>query len=149
MGGLSVLDAPFWEKPLQQLDRAQWEALCDGCGKCCLHKLEDEVTGELFPTNVACKLLDRSNGRCTNYRARKELVPDCIRLTAAKVDTFDWLPSTCAYRLRAHGEPLPVWHYLISGNRESVHRAGQSTRGWTVTEDEAGDLEHHIVDREL
>ena len=146
---MGAVTAPFWEQPLATLDRAQWEALCDGCGKCCLHKLEDEVTGELFATNVACKLLDRANGRCTNYRARKAFVPDCIRLTAAKVDTFEWLPSTCAYRLRANGEKLPDWHYLLTGDREDVHRAAQSTRGWTVTEEEAGDLEHHIVDREL
>jgi uncharacterized protein len=107
------------------------------------------VTGELFPTNVACKLLDRRSGLCTNYKNRRAFVPDCIRLTADKVDRYEWLPSTCAYRLRAAGEALPDWHYLISGDREAVHLAGQSTRGWTVTEDEAGDLEHHIVDRDL
>jgi uncharacterized protein len=146
MGALGPL---FWEKPLETLNRAEWEALCDGCGKCCLHKLEDEVTGELFPTNVACKLLDRRSGLCTNYKNRRAFVPDCIRLTADKVDRYEWLPSTCAYRLRAAGEALPDWHYLISGDREAVHLAGQSTRGWTVTEDEAGDLEHHIVDRDL
>jgi len=142
-------EPPFWEKPLAELDRGQWEALCDGCGKCCLHKLEDEVTGEVFPTNVACKLLDRRTGRCTNYRNRRAFVPDCVRLTADTVNKHDWLPSTCAYRLRAEGKPLPGWHYLISGDREAVHAAGQSTRGWTVTEAEAGELEHHIVDREL
>ena len=140
---------PFWTKPLQQLDRAEWEALCDGCGKCCLHKLEDEVTGEVFPTNVACRLLDRRSGRCSNYRQRRAFVPDCIRLTAGQVNRFEWLPSTCAYRLRAAGEALPDWHYLISGDPESVHKAGQSTRGWTVNEQEAGELEQHIVDREL
>jgi uncharacterized cysteine cluster protein YcgN (CxxCxxCC family) len=146
---VGALEPGFWDKPLGALDRAEWEALCDGCGKCCLHKLEDEVTGELFPTNVACKLLDRGSGLCTNYRGRRAFVPDCIRLTADKVDRFEWLPSTCAYRLRAAGQPLPEWHYLLTGDRESVHLAGQSTRGWTVTEEEAGDLEHHIVDREL
>jgi uncharacterized protein len=146
---MGALSDRFWEKPLDQLSRAEWEALCDGCGKCCLHKLEDEVTGELFATNVACKLLDRRNGLCTNYHNRRAFVPDCIRLTADKVHRYEWLPSTCAYRLRAAGEKLPDWHYLISGSRETVHTAGQSTRGWTVTEAEAGDLEHHIVDREL
>ncbi len=140
---------PFWDKPLAQLSRAEWEALCDGCGKCCLHKLEDERTGQVFPTNVACRLLDRDTGQCSNYRQRRAFVPDCIRLTADKVETFEWLPSTCAYRLRAAGEPLPDWHYLRTGDRESVHRAGQSTRGWTVAEHEAGDLEQHVVDREL
>jgi uncharacterized cysteine cluster protein YcgN (CxxCxxCC family) len=139
----------FWELPLEQLDRAQWEALCDGCGKCCVHKLEDEETGELVPTNVACRLLDRRNGQCRDYRHRHAYVPECVRLTPRTARTLDWLPGTCAYRLRANGEPLPTWHYLISGDRESVHAAGQSTRGWTVSEDDAGDLEHHIVDREL
>jgi hypothetical protein len=141
--------SPFWEKPLDQLNRAEWESLCDGCGKCCLHKLEDEVTGEVFPTNVACRLLDRSSGRCSNYRQRRAFVPDCIRLTMSGLDRFDWLPSTCAYRLRAAGEKLPDWHHLLSGDPESVHRAGQSTRGWTVAEQDAGDLENHIVEREL
>jgi uncharacterized protein len=139
----------FWEKPLAALDRGEWEALCDGCGKCCLHKVEDEETGEVHPTNVACKLLDRHSGRCADYRARKTLVPDCLRLTASAVERYAWLPSTCAYRLRAAGEPLPQWHYLISGDRESVHRAGQSVRGWTIAEGEAGDLDLHLVDREL
>ena len=142
-------ELPFWEKPLAELDPGQWEALCDGCGKCCLHKLEDEVTGEVFATNVACRLLDRRTGLCTDYRNRRAFVPDCVRLTPESLARYDWLPSTCAYRLRAAGQKLPDWHYLISGDRESVHRAGQSTRGWTVTEADAGELEHHIVDREL
>ncbi len=139
----------FWEKPLAELDRAEWEALCDGCGKCCLHKLEDEVTGELFPTNVACKLRDRNSCRCSHYRGRQALVPDCVRLTLGRMDEIDWLPSSCAYKLRAAGLPLPEWHYLISGDRESVHRAGMSVRGWTISEDEAGELELHLVEREL
>jgi hypothetical protein len=139
----------FWEKPLSQLSNAEWEALCDGCGKCCLHKVEDEDTGIIYGTNVACKLLDRHSCRCSNYRERKSLVPDCVRLTAGKVDKLAWLPSTCAYRLRAAGMPLPGWHYLVSGDREAVHAAGESVRGWTVAEGEAGDLEHHLIDREL
>lgn len=137
----------FWELPLGALDRPEWEALCDGCGKCCLHKLEDQTTGELHPTNVACRLLDRTTGRCSDYRDRRAYVPDCVRLTARNVDKLAWLPGTCAYRLRAEGRPLEDWHYLISGDRESVHAAGISVRGWTVSEDEAGDLEHHLVDR--
>ncbi|HEX8620428.1 MAG TPA: YcgN family cysteine cluster protein [Allosphingosinicella sp.] len=139
----------FWEKPLAALDRGEWEALCDGCGKCCLHKLEDEETGAIHATNVACRLLDRHSARCTNYRGRKAFVPDCVRLTSSKVANLAWLPSTCAYRLRFEGKPLPEWHYLISGDREAVHRAGMSVRGWTVAEDEAGDLEHHLVERGL
>jgi uncharacterized cysteine cluster protein YcgN (CxxCxxCC family) len=140
---------PFWEKPLAELDRGQWEALCDGCGRCCLHKLEDEETGELFATNVACKLLDRRNGRCTDYKRRKARVSDCVTLDPARLEALEWLPETCAYRLRARGEPLPAWHYLVSGSRESVHEAGQSTRGWTVSEVDAGELEYHLVDRPL
>jgi len=140
----------FWEvKTLEQMSRAEWESLCDGCGKCCIHKLEDEETGELHATNVACRLLDRRSGRCTDYKHRKLYVPECVRLTPAKLKQLDWLPSTCAYRLLADGEDLPEWHPLITGDPESVHRAGQSVRGWTVSEDEAGDLEHHLVEREL
>ena len=114
---------PFWEKPLMSLDRGEWEALCDGCGRCCLHKLEDEDTGQLHPTNVACKLLDRKNGQCTDYPNRKKLVSDCVKLDPAKLDELEWLPSTCAYRLRWEGNSLPEWHYLISGSRETVHDA--------------------------
>lgn len=139
----------FWERPLEALSRAEWEALCDGCGKCCLHKVEDADSGEIYPTNIACKLLDRHSCRCTHYRGRKAFVPDCVRLTAGKVGALSWLPSTCAYRLRAAGKPLPEWHYLISGDRETVHIAGMSARGWTVAEDEAGDLEHHLLGCEL
>jgi uncharacterized cysteine cluster protein YcgN (CxxCxxCC family) len=144
-----VGEVNFWEKPLAALDRGEWEALCDGCGKCCLHKLEDEDSGEIHATNVACRLLDRHSARCTNYRGRKAYVPDCVRLTSSTVGALAWLPSTCAYRLRSENRPLPDWHYLVCGDREAVHRAGMSIRGWTVNEDEAGDLEHHLVEREL
>ena len=138
----------FWEDtPLEALDRAQWEALCDGCGKCCVHKLEDDVTGELFPTNVACKLLDRHSGLCSDYRHRRAYVPECVRLTPKLAATLDWLPDTCAYRLRAEGKPLADWHPLNSGDPESVHKAGISVRGWTVSEVDAGELEDHILDR--
>ena len=146
---MSAGGTPVWEKPLDQLNRAEWESLCDGCGKCCLHKVEEEDSGAIHATNVACKLLDRHTGRCTNYRGRRAYVPDCVRLTAGGVGKLAWLPSTCAYRLRSEGEPLPDWHYLISGDPEAVHRAGQSVRGWTISETDAGDLEHHLTDREL
>jgi uncharacterized cysteine cluster protein YcgN (CxxCxxCC family) len=140
----------FWETlPLDRLDRAQWEALCDGCGKCCLHKLEDEDTGEVHATNVACKLLDRRQGQCSDYRHRHAYVPECVRLNARNVAKIEWLPSTCAYRLRAEGKPLYDWHYLNSGDRESVHAAKQSTRGWTVSENDVGDIEDHLTDRIL
>lgn len=145
------MDQPrFWETvPLDRMSRAQWESLCDSCGKCCLHKLEDEDSGELMPTNVACRLLDRRTGRCGDYRNRRAYVPECVRLTPRLVRTLDWLPSTCAYRLLDEGKPLYDWHPLISGDPESVKRAGQSVSGWTVSEDEAGDLDHHLIDREL
>lgn len=139
----------FWKLPIESLDREEWEALCDGCGKCCLHKLEDDETGQLFPTNVACRLLDRTSCRCTNYKLRRVFVPDCVRLDRRNVGRMDWLPSTCAYRLRHEGKPLPDWHYLCCGDRERVHEVGMSVRGWTVSEDDAGELEHHLVEREL
>jgi uncharacterized cysteine cluster protein YcgN (CxxCxxCC family) len=147
---MGEVSGKFWEDvPLDKLDRAQWEALCDGCGKCCVHKLEDEETGELLATNVACRLLDRRMGRCSDYRHRHAYVSECVRLSAKNVTSIEWLPSTCAYRLRAAGEALPEWHYLVCGDSEAVHRAGQSTRGWTISEDDAGDFEHHLVDRVL
>ena len=137
---------PFWEdKPLEQLSREEWEALCDGCGKCCLHKLEDADTLELHFTNVACRLLDRDRCRCRDYASRATHVPDCLALTPEGLEGIDWLPDTCAYRLRAAGRPLPSWHPLRTGDPESVHRAGQSVRGWCVGEEEAGDLWGHLV----
>jgi uncharacterized cysteine cluster protein YcgN (CxxCxxCC family) len=144
-------EPPFWEvKSLDEMNRAEWESLCDGCGKCCLHKLEDEDTGELLPTNVACKLLDRRSGQCSNYKHRHAFVPECVRLTPRKLRQIDWLPKTCAYRLLDEGQPLADWHPLISGDPESVHRAGISVRGWTVSEVDVGeDLEHHLVDRDI
>ncbi|KGB53474.1 MAG: YcgN family cysteine cluster protein [Sphingopyxis sp.] len=138
---------PFWEAPLATLDAGQWEALCDGCGKCCLHKLEDEDTGRIYPTNVACRLLDLKTARCGDYKHRRRHVPDCLTLTKGKVADIEWLPQTCAYRLRAEGEPLPDWHYLVCGDRDAVHRAGESIVGWTVGEDMAGPLENHLVER--
>jgi len=140
-------DRPFWEtKPLRAMNRAEWESLCDGCGKCCLNKLEDEDTGEIFATNVACKLLDRRTAQCSDYKNRKARVPDCVRLTPAALERIEWLPSTCAYLLLHRGEGLPEWHPLVTGDPESVHRAGISVRGWTVSELEAGELEMHIVE---
>ena len=144
-------DPRFWETvPLDRMSRTQWESLCDGCGKCCVNKLEDEETGEVYPTNVACKLLDGHAGRCTDYKGRKARVPECVRLTPGKLATIDWLPSTCAYMRLWRGEGLPEWHHLVTGDAESVHEAGMSTRGWTISEVDAGDLEYHIIEeREL
>lgn len=143
---MGALRDRFWELPLAALDRAEWEALCDGCGQCCLHKLEDEDSGEIAHTNVACKLLDTRTARCRDYRNRRAFVPDCLRLTLRIVDKVAWLPRTCAYRLRADGLPLPAWHYLVSGDRDGVVRAGVSVAGRAVSEVDAGPLEHHIVE---
>jgi len=142
-------DMPFWEQPLEALDRAQWEALCDGCGKCCLNKVEDEDSGRIYPTNVACRLLDLETARCSDYRRRRAYVPECVRLTLGKLDQFGWLPQSCAYILRAEGKSLPDWHYLISGSRDSIHEAGMSVKGRVISEVDAGQLENHIVEQPL
>jgi len=136
----------FWELPLDALTRAEWEALCDGCGRCCLHKLEDEDSGEIAETNVACRLLDTGTARCKDYRNRKAYVPDCLRLTPRLLSGIRWLPPSCAYVLRAAGEPLPAWHYLVSGDRDAVRRAGVSVIDRVISEEVAGPIEHHIVD---
>jgi len=126
----------WWhELAITELNAEQWEALCDGCGKCCLHKFEDVDSREVHYTRVRCRYLDGQSCQCSNYRKRSQLVPDCVRLDPEMVGDLDWLPATCAYRLRASGEPLPDWHYLVSGSRESVHEAGVSTRGWTLSEE--------------
>jgi uncharacterized protein len=135
----------FWELPLEALSRGEWEALCDGCGKCCLHKAEDEDTGEFYHSNVACRLLDIPSARCCDYPNRKKLVPDCLKLTPRLAASVAWLPETCAYRLRADGAPLPDWHYLVSGDREAVHREGHSVRGQAISEDLAGPIEQHLI----
>lgn len=143
---MGALRSRFWELPLSELNRAEWEALCDGCALCCLHKIEDADTGEIVHTNVACKLLDPQTAACRNYRNRHTFVPDCLRLTVQIVEQARWLPASCAYRLRAEGKPLHAWHYLISGDRESVRKAGIGVQGRVVSEVDAGPLEHHIVD---
>lgn len=134
------MSMPFWERPLETLDAAEWEALCDGCGRCCLHKLEDEDTGELVHTWLACRLLDCATGRCSNYAERTRIVPDCLRVDIHTVAEYAWLPPTCAYRLRHQGQPLPDWHPLVSGDPNSVRAAGVSVAGRVVREDEAPDL---------
>jgi uncharacterized cysteine cluster protein YcgN (CxxCxxCC family) len=141
------MTTPFWQhKSLQQMTDAEWESLCDGCGKCCLHKIQYEDTGALHYTNVGCKLLDLSSCRCSRYEQRQRFVPDCVRLSPDNIAELAWMPSSCAYRLLAEGKPLFDWHPLISGDPESVHRAGQSIRGKAVPEKKARMLEHHIVD---
>ncbi len=144
---MSGSELPFWRaRRLDQMTRPEWESLCDGCGRCCLHKLEDEDTGEVHHTNVACRLLDPDTCRCRRYATRKRWVPDCVALKPADIARFGWLPSTCAYRLLAEGKDLPEWHPLLSGDPESVHRAGVSVRGRVIPEQRAGDLENHIVE---
>jgi len=120
---------------LEQLDEQQWEALCDGCAKCCLHKLEDEDSGEIFYTRIRCRYLDEATCRCSDYSRRSELVPNCIHLNRDNARDLTWLPSTCAYRLRGAGEPLPQWHPLVSGRDASVHEAGISIRGRALSDE--------------
>ena len=138
----------FWELPLTALTRAEWEALCDGCGRCCLHKLEDEDTGEVLETNVACRLLDTGTGRCRDYRHRKAFVPDCLRLTPQLVARVPWLPETCAYKRRADDRPIPEWHPLLTGGTEAMDQARASVKGRVISETDAGPLEHHLVEWE-
>ena len=138
---------PFWKtKRLEDMTRAEWESLCDGCGRCCLHKLRDEETNELAFTNVACHLLDLKSCQCGDYKHRQARVPDCVSLTAKEVRQIDWLPPTCAYRRVAEGKDLAWWHPLVSGDPDTVHTAGISVRGRAINERGAGMLEGHIVD---
>ncbi len=139
----------FWEsKELDEMNRDEWELLCDGCGKCCLGKVEDPSGGGLRHTSVACRLLDPETCRCTSYEDRHRFVPDCVRITPGKISKLSWLPSTCAYRLLADGFPLPEWHPLKTGDNESVHAAGQSVRGRMVSERDVlpEDRVSHIAD---
>ena len=140
----------FWETvPLKKMTAPEWEALCDGCGKCCLNKIEFEDTGEVAFTRVACRLLDGETCLCTNYENRKAFVPDCVQLSPKTLPKIAyWMPRTCAYRRLHEGKPLPDWHYLLSGDREAVHREGMSVRGWTVPEYEVteDDWEDLIID---
>jgi uncharacterized protein len=127
------MEKPFWKTTtLAQMTQAQWESLCDGCGRCCLNKLEDWETGELYWTNVACHMLDGHSCRCKDYANRLDHVPDCIQLDAQMINELEWLPPSCAYRLVNEGKDLYPWHPLISGNPESVHEAGISARGRSI-----------------
>jgi uncharacterized protein len=126
---VEIEDEAFWRsKPLEAMNDREWESLCDGCGRCCLVKLEDEATGEIAYTDVGCTLLDSQACRCRNYENRQALVPDCVRLSPAAVRTLSWLPPTCAYRLLSEGRDLYWWHPLVSGDPETVHAAGISVR---------------------
>jgi uncharacterized protein len=128
---------PFWEtKSLEEMTGREWESLCDGCGLCCLIRLEDEDTGEITPTRVACTLFDGQTCRCSNYRQRHRYVRDCIKLTPDNIANLPWMPPSCAYRRLHEGKSLPGWHPLITGDPQSVHLAGVSVRGQTISEDD-------------
>jgi len=141
------MERPFWKrKRLNEMTPREWESLCDGCGKCCLHKLEDQDNGDIATTNVACRYLNLDTCRCRDYANRQSNVSDCVQLTPDVVPTLRWLPDTCAYRLIAEGRDLYWWHPLVSGDPQTVHAAGQSVRGAAITEDDVEDLEDHVQD---
>ena len=143
-----MTDIPFWKrKPPEEMTKQEWESLCDGCGQCCLHKLEDIDTGALAVTDVACAWLDLHHCACTDYANRKKNVPDCVQMTPDNAGDLPWLPKTCAYRLIARGEDLFWWHPLVSGDRKTVHEAGISVRGKAVSEADVQDIEAHVVRR--
>jgi len=140
-----MTDEPFWRtKPLRQMSQAEWESLCDGCGLCCLIRFEDEDTGEIIPTRVSCRLFDDRACACTDYANRKLRVPDCIQLTPDNIDDLMWMPRSCAYRRLHEGRGLPAWHPLVTGDPESVHAAGVSIRGQTISESCLADPEDAI-----
>lgn len=143
-----MTEQPFWQvKNLSEMSRAEWEMLCDGCGRCCLLKLEDVDSGEIAYTRVACKLLDLDSCRCNDYPNRSVRVPECLWLTPENLETLRWLPTSCAYRLLAEGKPLPDWHPLLTGDPASVQRAGISVRGRVLSEQQVhpDGLEEHII----
>ncbi|WP_297529081.1 YcgN family cysteine cluster protein [Thiohalobacter sp.] len=145
-------DIPFWKaKSLSELDRDEWESLCDGCGRCCLNKLEDIDSGHILYTNVVCRLFDNDSCRCTRYTERSTLVPDCVTLTPDNLTDIDWLPETCAYRLLNEGRDLPWWHPLVSGTPDTVLEAGISVRDQVISEDyvHVDDWQYNLIDLDL
>lgn len=141
----------FWKrKTLSEMDQQEWESLCDGCGLCCLQKLEDEDDpAAIYYTRVACKLLDLDSCQCSDYANRRKQVPDCIQLTPKDAENFGWLPPTCGYRLVAEGDDLPPWHHLVCGDRQAVHKVGISRAGRMLAESavDEDDWEDHIIFR--
>lgn len=147
MRAMDTPDEPFWkQKKLAEMSRQEWESLCDGCARCCLYRLEDEDTREIHFTNVHCRLLDTRTGRCTDYANRSERVPDCVTITLKELQDPYWLPASCAYRLLAEGKDLPEWHPLVSGTPDSVVSTGQRVCDRTLCEDDADDLQNHLVE---
>lgn len=141
-------DVPFWQsKTLDEMSDAEWESLCDGCGQCCLHKLMDEDTDEIYFTNVACRQLNIKTCQCRNYERRFEFEPDYIKLTRENLPTFEWLPMTCAYRLLAEGKDLPAWHPLLTGSKAAMHGERISVRHIAVKESEVIDWQDHILNK--
>ncbi len=132
---MNKIKKPFWEsKSLDEMNKQEWESLCDGCARCCLQKLEDIDTGDIYYTQIVCQLLDQKTGNCCQYEKRSELVPTCVSLTPEKTRELNWMPDTCAYRLLAENKPLPAWHPLISGTPDTVIAAGISIRGQAISE---------------
>lgn len=137
----------FWKiKKLAEMTTEEWESLCDNCGKCCLHKLEDEDTGKIVFTSVACKLINLNSCRCTRYNERIRLVAECLDLKQYDFAQYNWLPATCAYRLLNNGKELPAWHPLLSGSTASVKKAGVSISSYAIKESAAMNLEDHIIE---
>jgi len=139
---------PWWEAvSLADMSDSQWESLCDGCAKCCLVKLEDYDSAEIYHTNLTCRLLDTESCRCSDYAGRHKVVDDCIKLDRNNINTLSWLPKSCSYRLIADGQPLPDWHHLRTGDAEIIHSYGASLRGKVVSELEVHeeDIEDHII----
>ncbi|WP_394202013.1 YcgN family cysteine cluster protein [Shewanella waksmanii] len=136
----------FWkQKSLEQLTTVEWEQLCDGCGKCCLNKLIDDETEELYYTNAACKLLDSDSCGCVHYIQRFDFVPTCTKVTIDNIAELTWLPESCAYRRLYMGRDLPSWHPLIVGDKQQMHAKGMSVKGKVVNETKVRDIEDHIV----
>lgn len=138
----------FWEKKtLSQMSKSEWESLCDGCGKCCLNKIIDDETEDLYFTNVSCHLLHTKTCRCRKYEQRLKLVPDCVKISLDDIEQFHWMPGSCAYRRLIEGEPLPEWHPLITGSQAEMHKGGHSIRGKIISEAQVDPekLEDYIV----
>ena len=143
-----MAEKPFWQTvKLADMTEVQWEAVCDGCAKCCLVKLQDEDSGEIVFTDIVCNLLDQQSCRCTHYEERTKLVPDCVKLTKDNLDKIDFMPPSCAYRLLHEGKDLPQWHPLVSGRADSVVEASMSVKGRVIAEMAFdGDSEDRVVD---